>query len=285
MSPNRISGALAPRTVGSACALILVLTGSVACETYTTLRDVPIECDADSAYDFEIVDTKETVGAADWWTSGSPSSAYEAAKAIASADVRKIEGDGRCGSAAATVLRSYHNNDWGSIFGLNYIPAVDRSGYEGVAYWSRAPGNTTKTFTMALEDPNTAKVAGGNCIQYTPDDQTGTQTPTTATGPNGESISTSGSATRAVYPDECGNSYAYVNEVTSHWAFYTVPFGLFQQDAKPNRVPNAILTDVGTAPGTALLTSRLVRLIVRMPKEADTELWVDNLAFYKRKAP
>ena len=68
------------------------------------------------------------------------------------------------------------------------------------------------------------------------------------------------------------------------WAFYTVPFNRFQQDPKPNRVPNALLTNTGNVPGTGLLTDQLLQLILRMPKEAKAELWIDNLAYYRHGA-
>jgi hypothetical protein len=71
--------------------------------------------------------------------------------------------------------------------------------------------------------------------------------------------------------------------VTSEWRFYPIPFSAFQQADNPNRVPNTALTDVGTVPRTGLLTSALRTLILRAPKEAEMDLWLNNLAFYRKK--
>jgi hypothetical protein len=84
-------------------------------------------------------------------------------------------------------------------------------------------------------------------------------------------------------PDQCGNSYTVVVLVTGDWQLYTIPFGHFQQGATPNRVPNAELTATGSAPGTTLLTSQLMLLGVRLPKALATDLWIDDLAFYRHK--
>jgi hypothetical protein len=48
-------------------------------------------------------------------------------------------------------------------------------------------------------------------------------------------------------------------------------------------VANDVLTKTGSAPGTTLLTSTLVNLTLRIPKEANLELWIDNLGFYRKK--
>jgi hypothetical protein len=67
------------------------------------------------------------------------------------------------------------------------------------------------------------------------------------------------------------------------WQLVTIRFGQFQQTPTPNRVPNAALTTVGTAYKTALLTSRLMTFTLRFPKGVATNLWIDNIAFYRHK--
>jgi hypothetical protein len=270
--------------------LILGLASAIGCSTYPTLKDVPIDCTTDDGYEFlTISDYDKEGGDPVFWGSGdSTPGKVVGSNANGEAFVEHMPDTigPRCDSNAAAVLRAAHNNDWGCLFGSNNLGAPrDASTYEGLSFWARAPGNSTKTFLILLDDPNTTynkDLNIGNCTNYAP--QASDTGMISATGPDGTSVAISGSATRAPYPDECGNSYTFNMVVTSDWAFYAIPFGQFQQDAKPNRVPNAVLTHVGTAPGTTLLTDNLMTLIIRMSKEANEELWLDNLAFYRRTA-
>lgn len=278
-----ISGAARARWAAAAGLGVFVLVTAPACDPYTTLKDVPIDCEADDGYEFlslnnfDAVDEKVFWGAGDstpWKVVGSDPNG--------NALVETISDGPRCDSNAAVVLRTSGNNDWGSLFGLNVLSPRDASAYEGVSFWARAPGNSTKGFMMLLNDPNTATMdaVASNCIDLGNNQGAA---PTTVYV-EGQAVSTSGAATRPVLPNECGNGYTATMLVTSEWAFYTVPFGRFQQDPKPNRVPNELLTKVGNVPGTGLLTQELLQLILRMPKEARTELWLDNIAYYRRAA-
>jgi hypothetical protein len=197
---------------------------------------------------------------------------------------------GRCGSTKSLVIRSAGCNDWGSLAGFNSLgsPPKDESAREGVSFWARAPGNTSKSFSLLLDDINTATEdpstvdisirAPSNCLGA--DGGTGQQT-ATIRDTSGNVIS--GNSTGQPLPFQCGNSYHAGVVVTSDWQFYTIPWHAFTQDAKPNRVPNALLTETGPVPGTGLLTSKLRYLVIRFPKEADAELWIDNLGFYSKK--
>jgi hypothetical protein len=276
--------------------LVCGLAGAVGCSTYPTLKEVPIDCTADDGYEFLTISDFDKEGDAVFWTSGDSTPG----RVVGTDNQALVEHTpdtigARCDSTAAAVLRAAHNNDWGCLFGLNTLGAPrDASAYEGLSFWAVAPGNSTKTFLIALDDPQTAydpiaiydeAVIRGHCQNYVPQtSNTPGGGPPQATLPDGTTVSTGSGPTRAAYPDECGNGYTLTMVATSDWAFYTIPFGQFQQDAKPNRVPNAVLTQVGTAPGTALLTHKLMGLSIRMPKEASEELWLDNLAFYRRTA-
>jgi hypothetical protein len=270
---------------GPACALFLTLVGMAGCDTYTTLKNTPIDCTANDGYQFSTIGNNyDTVGDNVFWGSGdSTPGATVGSDANHEVSVETIPDGPRCDSTAAAVLRAANNDDWGCLFGSNNIGAPrDASPYEGLSFWARAPGNTTKGFTIAFDDANTAVINNiGNCKYYAPSGQQQVNVPAEV---NGQSVSTSSAVTRPTYPDECGNMYSAVMLVTSDWAFYTIPFSSFQQDPKPNRVPNAVLTQVGTAPGTALLTNQILTLIIRFPKEATAELWLDNLAFYHKTA-
>jgi hypothetical protein len=70
--------------------------------------------------------------------------------------------------------------------------------------------------------------------------------------------------------------------VASDWRFYTIPFSRFFQTSTPNRVPNPALPIKGPIPDNGLRTDHLSNLIFRMPKAVRTELWIDNLSFYRK---
>jgi hypothetical protein len=270
---------------GHVCALLLVLAGAAGCDPYPTLKNDPVDCTADDGYEFLTVSNFETVGDGAFWGSGdSTPDKVVGDDADGNAIVRSIPDGPRCDSNAAVVLRAAHNNDWGCLFGSNSVGAPrDASAYDGLSFWARAPGNTTKGFIVLMDDPNTTVPDASlphNCTNL--GSITGGPQTINVTI-DGQSVQASSGATRPTYPEECGNSYSAVMLVTSDWAFYTIPFARFQQTALPNRVPNAVLTQVGTVPGTALLTDQIYTLVIRFPKEATAELWIDNLAFYRKK--
>jgi len=287
LNSDRISVTEWSRWAAAAGLCIFALGGAPGCDPYTTLKDVPIDCEADDGYEFlSLGENFDTVDEKVFWGAGdSTPGKVVGSDSDGNALVETISDDPRCDSNAAAVLRAAGNNDWGCLFGSNSVGAPrNASAYEGVSFWARSPGNTTKGFVLLRNDPNTAIVNGvgvtSNCIDL----GGGENNPTITVSIDGQSVQTSGGATRPILPNECGNGYTAMMMVSSEWAFYTVPFGRFQQDPKPNRVPNEVLTQVGVAPGTALLTDKLLTLIIRMPKEARMELWLDNLAFYRRAA-
>jgi hypothetical protein len=268
--------------------LILVLGGLAACSTYSTFKEVPTNCSVEGGYDFDPNSTFPFETAADattWWSpSGDPfcnGNDGGPARSI-SLSVDPIEGGSRCGSSkAALVFHAAHCNDWGALVGFSNFGPRDESAYEGMSFWARSPGNTGKGFSIVMDDANTVgNTAGANCTNYdggSPGQVTaGTYDPATGTP-------ISGSTGAAALPDQCGNSYSAVVAVTGVWRFYTIPWSEFTQLAQPNRVPNSALTQTGGVPGTGLLTSKLWTLILRLPKESETDLWLDNLSFYRKK--
>jgi hypothetical protein len=223
-----------------AAGVFLFMGGALGCTAYPTLKDMPLDCSADSGYELQTIDNYEMVGAANLWDSGDTTTAN------VSVAVESLTDGTRCGSTAALVIRSVHNNDWGSLFGFNNFGPRDESAYEGLSFWARAPGNTTKGFTMLLDDPNTASSTAvtSNCKLYqTADGGTGGPTMTVYDPSTGMAIS--GSTTAAPPPDACGNSYSVVAVLTTDWRFYTFPFATFLQTAMPNRVPNSSLSQTG----------------------------------------
>jgi hypothetical protein len=308
----------------AAVAVLLGLSGLLVCSTYPTYEEVPIECTVDDGHTFDPIDDFSSDvywfpsadyspdagppadDAAPTATSTATSTSTDKSvasggdnKYVASASVTitSIPDGPMCGISRAGVFRASHNNDWGGMFGMWKFSDTaidpperrDGSQFEGISFWARAPGNTTKGFTLLLDDDNTAgNAVGHNCRDYSVDGgATGQPSSTTVVNDPGTGTPITGSSnTRAPYPDECGNGFFVVVSLTSDWRFYTIPWSRFQQSFTPNRVPNAVLAgDPGALDaGTTLLTSRLRRLGIRMPKEAEMELWLAKLAFYRRTA-
>jgi len=192
-----------------------------------------------------------------------------------------------CGQAMALEIQAYHNNDWGALVGFYAFGPKDASANLGVSFWARAPGATNKSFTLAVDDTNTAldmTTDGGTCTDYSQDGGTITGTGTIIDQATGMPIG--GVSSTAPPPDSCGNSYSTVFTVTTGWVFYTFPFTVFHQSPQPNRVPNDKLPNKGPLyPESALLTNKLMNIIFRMPREATTDLWIAKLSFYRNKTP
>ncbi|HJX63589.1 MAG TPA: hypothetical protein VJ860_06515 [Polyangia bacterium] len=282
MSLKRMSRAQLPRSTGPALVLLLGFGGAVGCSAYSTFRDVPINCKVEGEYDFDPV-----AATFDCYFDHTPDGGGQ---------LNPIPGQGPCGDPSALILASSHNNDWGSTCNGRTFGPLDRSMYEGLSFWARAPGATSKGFTLSLYDANNTAAAdpnnpnapgSGHCKNYNAaDGGLGGSIINAATDPaTGQVIS--GAAIASRQPDECGNlktnSYDFVIAVTSEWALYPIPWAKFTQAAYPNRVPNSVLTETGNVPGTGLLTTELYSLGIRPPKEAPFELWIDKLSFYRKK--
>jgi hypothetical protein len=287
----KLLGALHCAALGGTA--LVVVSGAVGCTAYSTVKNVPIDCAAESAYDIEYIYTFDTTAAVNFYGSG------DHPDADVGVAVDPLTDGARCGSTSALLLHSDHNNNWGSLFGIYSFGPKDASAYQGVSFWARAPGNTTKAFTVLFDDTNTSNpnmpavcnVDGGTtpapvdsgsnvCKNYCTDGGVGGQG--TYTDPMTGTV-VSGATSSAPPPDACGNEYGAVLQVTSGWQFYTMPFGEFHQAAQPNRVPNAHFSNAGSVPGTDLLTSALMGFTIRMPAEADINLYLSHLGFYRPK--
>jgi hypothetical protein len=268
-------------------ALMLAFGGGVGCTAYPTLKSFspPVDCSVNDAYEFKPIDTFETPGPAPLWTSfdcsgGAAMSATEVA----------LPNGGQCGSTTALEITASNNDQWGSLAGYNNFGPRDGSAYQGISFWARAAAGTSESFTITLDDPNTAQYgmpATGNCTVYpTVDAGCGMAAGgSTIVDPSTGAVLGSGVTTNPPLPDACGNSYQTLVSVTNDWQLYTIPYGRFQQGLMPNKVggPNVKLTETGYAAGTTLIPSQLLNLGLRMQKAVVMDLWIDNLSFYRPK--
>lgn len=269
-------------------ALFLAWGGALGCSSYATIKTVPIDCAAEDPYQIDPVDMTTAFSYGD----PTPGSAITAA-------VTMLPDGARCGATSALLVAARHFNDWGAAAGfygflVNGNPR-DESSAEGMAFWARAPGATGKSFTIVLDDfntydptprdPNTLvdpNTTDSNCIVYaTPDG--GVQGGTGPAYDPATGMAVSSGTTTITPPNACGNGYQVIMSVANDWRFYTIPWSRFQQTNMSNRVPNSALEETGSAQGTPLLTNKLMLLTLRVPREVETDLWIDRLGFYRKR--
>jgi hypothetical protein len=205
-----------------------------------------------------------------------------------------IENGGRCGSHAAMVLQSFGYHDYGSGFG-DYDPgslltacllpdggpatcAYDASAYQGIAFWARSPGgDLTKSVTIELADGSSYDSPGANttCVYETNTVDGGdsgvVMTAVSATGVSTTGTMTTGGNGVQLPPGTCGDNFVYPLVTSEDWQLYKIPFSAFYQTATPNKEPR------GFDP------SKFFWIGIIIPKEAQLELWIDELGFYPKK--
>jgi len=244
------------------------LTGSNAPPVFTPLD---VTCAAGSSGAGGTATTGGTGG-----TGGAGGSATGSASI--SVSLEPIDG-GRCGSQNAMVLRSAGHNDWGSVFGdwkLASAPGTafcdtcgpwNGSGYEGLAIWARA-GDGDKSVTVLLDTWQTSHAG-------TTEADAGLVCKADCNAGSGlKTIDEAGNTLSQTYvspPGTCGNSFQRVLTLTEQWQLVFLPFKSFYQELKPNAISGAM--DVAHING----------IVLRPAKEANVELWIDDIAFYKKK--
>jgi hypothetical protein len=264
-------------------ALVGLLAASCSAVSARTQR--PVDCSAGAQYELSI--KRDFESDAPWFGSGDSTGAKSApaqqpsqcmggtASTVASnpipghvadATAEPIPG-GRCGSQQALVLRSAGHTDWGSIFGDYSVTTQpwEGGGYEGLALWARHDGGDS-TVTIQLDTWQTSnngsqpgdEVCEPDCNQHTG---------TVLLDPSGNVLSQS----YVSPPGTCGNSFKRLLTVTESWQLYLLPFSSFYQELAPNMSPS------GMDP------RHINGLTIQVPKEALLELWIDDIALYKRK--
>lgn len=204
-------------------------------------------------------------------------------RAQANYELASLEDGPRCGSEYALRLTAERNNDWGCLFGDWSLAqdTDDRTGWDGIALWARAAPGTTKSVLVLLNDKYTGNITtedeDGNAVPdpnhesaCVEEEDLGPGQGTTVNQVTGQQGSTSVNVSgRVPSEDACGNSYQKLLTVTERWQLYFLPFDSFTQDQLPNRRIEGIDT------------SSLRGLIIRAPKAAKLDLWIDDLSYYR----
>jgi hypothetical protein len=154
---------------------------------------------------------------------------------------------------------------------LGTLP-YDASKYEGIAFWARSPGATTKAVTLQMTDGHSNDNSSNltSCIYETGFDAGMGVTEMVMTTSGSSTVTAGGTTLPPLPPGTCSNPFSYVFEFTDDWQLYEIPFSAFFQAATPNRAPAGF--DPSTFFGFGLL----------VPKEVYLELWIDELGFYPK---
>lgn len=215
-------------------------------------------------------------------------------------EIFQAEPPGRCGDTGMIRLEARGHNFYGTGFG-DWAHNADNSraigtGFEGISFWARSPGNTDKTFMLFVDDGRTIVLTppapdGGGLPAATAADQDldgdgfvgpgdiargtrcrlppsqelgrvacyygGTQPPATPT--------------RVPEPDECGNQFHTYITTTPDWRLYLLPWSELLQWPCPNRLEGGL--DAGD----------IAKLEIKFIQGSSYDLWLDNIAFYRRR--
>jgi hypothetical protein len=213
----------------------------------------------------------------------------------------QVDPPGRCGDTGMVELKAYGHNFYGSGFGDYAHNAEgsrgDGSGYEGISFWARSPGNTDKTFLLYVDDGRTIVLPppapdGGALPVATAADQDlngdGFIGPgdiargTRCRLPPSQKLASPAcyyggtlppsTPTRVPEPDECGNQFHTFVTTTEDWQLYRVPWSELAQWPCPNRLEG------GIDPGD------IAKIEIKFIQGSTYDLWLDNVAFYRQRA-
>lgn len=268
-----------------------VLLGASACGDFPDREALPLDCSVEDTYELSVLRPFDDVGTGTWFSADDQTGYVPCGEgipveqdpsvpvdenapclepgpraAVATATIEALPDGDRCGDVNAAVLRAERNHDWGSIFGDYDLASItaprDASEYEGVALWARASVGTDKGVLVLLDDQYTTAAAG---ICDEPEVVEGTRGP--------ELVGQPGVVLPGTVPKEndCGNSFQRVLTVTERWQLHLLPFSSFSQDPLPNRRLSGIDS------------SALYGMVFRAPKAARLELWIDDIAYYRRR--
>lgn len=189
---------------------------------------------------------------------------------------------GRCGSFRSALIESYGHNDWGSMYAswdlTGQRPPANGAGSDGIAFWARNPdrsghasGVTNKTIWFQVGDWRQVVAENTTPSYLPPGDFRCVPAPTTTSTSGYTDTGQVTTTARVPGSTECGNLFRVPVLTSSEWHLYLLPWGDFFQETTPNRNPDGIDT-------------RDIRIFqVNVPIGATVELWLDDIAFYRKR--
>jgi hypothetical protein len=217
-------------------------------------------------------------------------------------------------------FEAYGNNFWGAGFGNWHLndgagTAADGTGYEGLSFWARSAPYAEKQFLFHVDDARTIKDPPDDIEQRDENgepilDENGEAVmgpPRVEDVPNATDLDGDGligpgdiapntecrlpppdergeptcykggvdgipeGAARVPAPGECGNSFHTRITTTDEWQLILIPWDDLVQWPCPNRLEGGIRHD------------DIAKFEIKMPQGTHYELYIDNIAFYRRR--
>jgi hypothetical protein len=273
------------RTTSALCfGLLLFACG---CSAVSPRPKKALDCSVKDAYDFSNIFNFAN-GTSNWYqfADSTPGGVPDVADAGSNVLVANVEAPGDCGDPGdlgALELKAYGHNFYGTGFGdyqhNNSSSHAIGTGYDGISFWARSPGDTDKTFMLYVDD--------GRTIVLTPDATDGG--PTLGPGdtvpgsycqlPPPQSLGTPACyyggalppamATRVPQASECGNQFHTYVTTTADWQLYLIPWTELVQWPCPNRLDGGI--DIGD----------IRQIEIKFLQGTNYDLWLDNIEFYR----
>lgn len=262
----------------------------------------PFDCSAAEPYQFlNISDFSGTDSGWYRYADPTPGGLPNPARDGANVPVAELEAPGRCGDTRLLKLEAEGLNFWGAGFAdwahNQSSSRANGSGYEGLSFWARSPANAEKHFLLHVDDgrtlvlppdppaegglpPATAAdqdldgdgfvgpgdIARGTRCRLPPSEELGS----VACYRGGVDGPPSGAA-RVPEPDECGNAFHTWIATTESWQLFLIPWDELVQWPCPNRLDGGIDR------------ADIAKLEIKLQQGTRYEIWLDNIAFYRRR--
>jgi hypothetical protein len=285
------------RTASLVCcaALWAAVAGCATKPRPITSRD---DCAQADAYDFRNI-SDFTGGQAGWYlyADNTPGGVPDPS-VTSNVAITQLDPPGRCGDTGIIELQASGHNYYGVGFGdyahNNDGSRADGTGYDGISFWARSPGNTDKTFMLYVDDGRTIVLpptppGPGLLPVATPADQDldgdglvgpgdiarGTKCRLPPPAALGQPACYFGGAqapatpTRVPEPDECGNQFHTYVTTTDDWQLFLLPWDQLTQWPCPNRLDGG------------LDHADVAKIEIKFIQGSTYDLWLDNIAFYR----
>jgi hypothetical protein len=285
------------RIASLVCSAAVLAAG---CATKVRTATSTTDCAQADGYEFRNI-SDFTGGQAGWYLYADATPGGVPDPAVTSnVPIVLLDPPGRCGDTGIIKLQASGHNFYGAGFGdyahNDVTSRADGTGYDGISFWARSPGNTDKSFILYVDDgrtivfPPAAPDAGLLPVATSADqdlDGDGFVGPgdiargTRCRLPPPQALGrvacyTSGAAppataTRVPEPDECGNQFHTFITTTDDWQFFVLPWDQLQQWPCPNRLQGGIDP------------ADIAKIEIKFIQGSTYDLWLDNIAFYRRR--
>jgi hypothetical protein len=281
--------------------ILALLLGALGCSDGEHQPTAALDCSVADAYEF--LNISDFSGGDSGWFLYADNTPGGVPDASLSSNVMlaTVAEPGRCGDTSMVELRASGHNVYGAGFGdwahNAEASRANGAGYEGISFWARSSDPADKTFMLYVDDGRTivfppvappegglppatpadqdldgdgfvgaGDVARGTSCRLPPDQKLGR--PACYYG----GVLPPASPTRVPAPDECGNQFHTYVTTTESWQLFTIPWSELWQWPCPNRLEG------GVDPAD------IAALQIKFPQGTTFDVWLDNIAFYRRRA-